>query len=332
MSVKIKKGVGVDVSVDRHLWIGGSDIPTLMGKSTFGDIHSLTVGKFGSIVGVPQEEKHYMGKYIEYGNVMEPKIRKWWNRNHGFKFVEACAEWEEKGLRANVDGYDFGRKELLEIKTYGDTPRFEEYNMQCQFYMYIFGLKKCTLLMYKRTKDEKNPMEEFQLRFDSSKLEVHELKFDPKFNKNMLSAIHKYNSVAQRFVDDPSIDPAELNNLMVDESLRNEIVAQSNEMARLDALIETHKAVADEYNNMKKALTKKMEEHGVFSLETDEYKFSYIDEAVSSSFDKKRFEAENPELVLKYQKETRRKGYIRVSKVKKKDDTVKLESSNKTSK
>lgn len=315
MGIEIKKGNNVDVTVDRHLWIGGSDIPSMMGKGSFGDAYDLMVGKFGGVLNLDvEDDKGFMGKYIEYGNVMEPKIRKWWNRNHGFNFEEAVALDVAKGFRANVDGYDFESNKLIEIKTHGDTLRMEEYEMQCQFYMHVFGLKDMVLLTYEREKDEKNDMEFFNKRFKASRLNTYEIKYDVDFINRMLASINKFTSVAQKFIDsDGTLTREEVLSLMIDDIVTKEIIAQTNALYVLEQELNELKDKEKQYNEMKKAMLAKMEEHGVYSLETDNYKFSYVAPSTSSTFDSAKFKKENPETVEKYQKTSNRKGYIRVS-------------------
>ena len=321
MSVRIENGANVDVTVDRHLWVGGSDIPAMMGKGSFGDAYDLMVGKFGKLLGLNvEDDKGFMGKYIEYGNTMEPKIRKWWNRNYGYNFKEAVALDEVKGFRANVDGYDKRTHSLIEIKTHGDTLRMEEYEMQCQFYMHVFDVDAMVLLTYEREELKDNPMEFFNTRFKSNRLKVYEIGRDDDFIKSMLERITKFSAVAQQYIDSGgALTREEVLEAMIDDSVSKEIVKQSNELYALEKELDELKVKETQYKEMKAAMLSKMEEHGVYSLETENYKFSYIAPSKGKSFDKKNFEKDNPELASKYTKETNRKGYIRVSTKKQKD-------------
>ena len=62
------------VTVDRDKYIGGSDIPIIMGISSFKTRFDLLLEKAGI------KENDFAGnKYTEYGNVMEPKIRNFIN-------------------------------------------------------------------------------------------------------------------------------------------------------------------------------------------------------------------------------------------------------------
>ena len=64
-----------DVTIDRDLYIGGSDVPVIMGISTFNTRWGLLQEKAGL------KENTFNGtKYTEYGNVLEPKIRDYINK------------------------------------------------------------------------------------------------------------------------------------------------------------------------------------------------------------------------------------------------------------
>ena len=65
------------VKQDRDKYIGGSDIPAIMGISQFKTRYQLLREKAGL------EQDTFTGnKYTEYGNIMEPKIRKVEQSNH----------------------------------------------------------------------------------------------------------------------------------------------------------------------------------------------------------------------------------------------------------
>ena len=64
-----------DVTIDRDKYIGGSDIPVIMGLSTFNTRWGLLQEKAGL------KERDFTGnKYTEYGKVLEPQIRAHINR------------------------------------------------------------------------------------------------------------------------------------------------------------------------------------------------------------------------------------------------------------
>ena len=64
-----------NVKVDRDKYIGGSDIPIIMGISQFKTRFELLLEKAGL-----KENTFDGNEYTEYGNIMEPKIRDYINK------------------------------------------------------------------------------------------------------------------------------------------------------------------------------------------------------------------------------------------------------------
>ena len=97
-----------DVKVDREKYIGGSDIPTIMGISRFSSRFDLLLFKAGL-----KEEDFSGNEYTEYGNTMEPKIRQYINTlfNRNFKEDKLIKD----DIRCHYDGIDDDM--ILEIKT-----------------------------------------------------------------------------------------------------------------------------------------------------------------------------------------------------------------------
>ena len=98
-----------DVRIDRNLYIGGSDIPIIMGISPFKKRFDLLLEKAGL------KENDFEGnQYTEYGNILEPKIRDYINSKEKLSFYE---DKKVNGdIRCHVDGYN-GKDTILEIKT-----------------------------------------------------------------------------------------------------------------------------------------------------------------------------------------------------------------------
>ena len=97
-----------DVTIDRDKYIGGSDIPIIMGLSPFRTRWELLQEKAGLI------QNDFSGnKYTEYGDVMEPKIRDYVNELRGTYYEPE--QLIEGDLRGNCDG--FNGNSILEIKT-----------------------------------------------------------------------------------------------------------------------------------------------------------------------------------------------------------------------
>ena len=85
------------VTVDREKYIGGSDIPIIMGISPFKTRFDLLLEKAGL------KENDFTGnEYTEYGNKLEPKIRDFINENREDKFEEG--KYIENDIRCHTDG------------------------------------------------------------------------------------------------------------------------------------------------------------------------------------------------------------------------------------
>ena len=150
------------VEEDRNLYIGGSDVPIIMGLSPFKTYYQLLKEK----AGIEQPEK-IDNAYIDYGNVMEGKIRDYINSLTSSQFVED--KLIKGDIRCHVDGYD--GKQIIEIKTTSRTHKkvrtYKYYIVQLLFYMMNYDVKDGMLLVYERPKD-------FDEEFDENRLQ----KFD----------------------------------------------------------------------------------------------------------------------------------------------------------
>lgn len=138
------------VEEDRNLYLGGSDIPIIMGISPFKTYYQLLKEKVGI-----EEPEHIDNPYIDYGNVMEGKIRDYINDTYNTDFVE---DMKINGdIRCHVDGIDKNIKEIIEIKTTSKIHKrlrtYKYYLVQLLFYMKEYNVKKGKLSVYKRPKD-----------------------------------------------------------------------------------------------------------------------------------------------------------------------------------
>ena len=150
------------VEEDRNLYLGGSDVPIIMGLSPFKTYYQLLKEK----VGIEQPEK-VENPYIDYGNVMEGKIRDYINSLTSSQFVED--KLIKGDIRCHVDGYD--GKQIIEIKTTSRTHKkvrtYKYYIVQLLFYMMNYDVKDGMLLVYERPKDFDEEFDENRLqRFD----------------------------------------------------------------------------------------------------------------------------------------------------------------------
>lgn len=172
------------VTQDRDIWIGGSDVSIIMGLSTFATREQLLHEK-AKIV-----EREFAGnKYTNYGNELEPLIRLYINTKMDRNFKEACFQFEQDGMRCNVDGID--ETTVLEIKTTSkikqNADEYTAYLVQLLTYMHYTGKKKGILAVYERPAD-------MDKEFDKNRLYIHEINYDDYLEmvQDILNKIDKF--------------------------------------------------------------------------------------------------------------------------------------------
>ncbi|HSH25057.1 MAG TPA: YqaJ viral recombinase family protein, partial [Massilibacterium sp.] len=126
-----------NVTNDRNKYVGGSDVPVILGISKYKTQYELALEKSRII------KSEFVGnEYTQFGHAIEPQIREYINLTTEFNFVETTTIDEEKQLRSNTDGVDKKNRTLLEIKSYGSMPTVDIYKPQMQLYMYQNDLEK----------------------------------------------------------------------------------------------------------------------------------------------------------------------------------------------
>lgn len=178
-----------NVTEDRHLWVGGSDIPTILGINKYKKKEELIKEKALAI------KSEFQGNiYTEYGNILEPKIRNFINENYNCQFKETTQYDKDLKIRANMDGFDEYNNMVLEIKTAGVKPRWDEYITQLQLYLWITGSDRGLLAIYQRPKDFRT-----NLDFNKEQLTIKEIKKDTLEQKYILTEIEKFWSDVEKY-------------------------------------------------------------------------------------------------------------------------------------
>lgn len=171
-----------NVTKGRSKYVGGSDVPVILCISKFKTQYQLALAKVGIV------KSEFIGnEYTQFGNALEPQIRDYINlaNEDGYQFIENTTIDNELGLRSNTDGVDLENKVLLEIKTHGSKPTIDIYVPQMQLYMYQNNLDKGLLALYERPKD-------FDVEFDSERLEIMTVNRDDQFIKKILKEIELF--------------------------------------------------------------------------------------------------------------------------------------------
>lgn len=133
---------------DRDKFIGGSDVGVILGVNSYKNIKTLIKEKMTG-------KSDFSGNiFTRYGEYMEPKIREFLNESLNANFQEGCVMDVKNMFRANYDGYDKDRNQLIEIKTASTVEKALEnssYFAQMLFYMIVVGADTINLVVYHRT-------------------------------------------------------------------------------------------------------------------------------------------------------------------------------------
>lgn len=301
------------VTIDRDKYIGGSDIPIIMGISPFKTRFDLLLEKAGL-----KEDNFQGNEYTEYGNIMEPKIREWFNQ-----FPEEPYKEDKKiigDIRCHVDG--FNGEKVLEIKTTSHIQKnLEEYKLylvQLLFYMQYMGVKEGILAVYERPTD-------FNEEFDEDRLRIFEINIARHLEllEEINQAVDQFRIDLEKVKTNPFITEEELIPVDLTE-LSNKVITIENELAEM-------KKKEKESKELKAQLKAAMENNNIKKWETPNgTKITLIPDTPDKEveieyYDEDRFIAENTELHEKYHnklaeyKETRKEikkgkaGYIKIT-------------------
>lgn len=241
------------VKQDRHLWVGGSDIPIILEISPFKKRFDLLLEK-----AQVSEQKEFTSPQIEYGNVMEEKIRNHINKGKRNKYVENKVElnYYDVPVRYHADG--FNGKCVLEVKTtsqiYGDLNGYKKYLVQLLFGMWVNKVDKGLLAVYERPED-------YSEEFDESRLQLFEIKM--KDHQELLEQIL---DEVKRFwlVDLPRVKE---NSFITEQELKpqlpKELADNMNALELIEEQMKGFEELQEQYEKIKKAIYNGMYEHSI---------------------------------------------------------------------
>ena len=296
-----------DVRTDRNLYIGGSDIPIIMGISPFKKRFDLLLEKAGL------KENDFEGnQYTEYGNILEPKIRDYINSKEKLSFYE-----DKKivgDIRCHVDGYN-GKDTILEIKTtsqvHNSVNEYKVYLCQLLFYMSVYEAKKGKLSVYHRPED-------FNEEFDEKRLTPYDINIKDykELVEDILQAVDQFRKDLIKVKENPFITEEELQ--------PKELIELSNQVAVLENELKAYKEIEKKYNDFKSRLFTAMEEYGVKTWLTNNGTRITRIESTSDTietiqeFNVEKFKEENVETYNQYVEEKEiikkgKKGYVKIT-------------------
>lgn len=294
------KGFGVqdydpNVEEKRNIYVGGSDVPTILGINKYKTQFQLAKEKIGL-----EKPEFVSNPYVKFGNVLEPQIRDYINAINQKNFVVDTYIDEEKHIRSNVDGIDKEEKILLEIKTHGANPTWKVYEAQMQLYMKQTGAEVGWLATYRRPED-------FDVEFDADRLDITAIERDEKYISQILEAIDTFWIRCEFLKDDPEMDEAEF---MTEGTKTDSLVRKIKSLA--PKVIEAQNFLKS-FKELQNDLYAEMTEGNVKDLDIGRLSFTRVLPSASRRFDSKSFKKDHADLYEEYQKETKRKGYIKMT-------------------
>ena len=295
-----------DVHERRNEFIGGSDVPIIMGISKFKTRYELLLEKAGL------QENTFTGNcFTEYGNVLEPKIREYINKTHETNFEPNRVIKDD--VRCHSDGFD--GFSILEIKTtsqiHSEVNEYKVYLVQLLLYMDVNNVDYGILAVYHRPDD-------FDENFDCERLQVFEI--NKQDYSELLNQIYyeldRFRADLARLKENP---------LLSEEDLQpTELIELSNQVLKIEQQLQAYKELEQQYKTMKQQLYEAMEKHNIKSWRNlNDVKITRVDPVepttkLVSVFNEDKFKEENPEMYEQYieesvKKTTGRAGYVKVT-------------------
>ena len=289
---------------ERWRYIGGSDIPAIMGISPFKTRFQLLQEKARIV------EPDFKGnEYTEYGNVMEPKIRDYVNETFNRNFAPDVLM--NGDFRFNLDGLDRECCQVLEIKTtsqiHGKLEDYKVYLVQLLPYMRMAGAVEGYLAVYRRPDD-------FDETFNPLLLTVYEVHIDDYSDllEEIDTQVEIFKKDLEKLRENPFITEEELQPI--------EVVEYANKVLALEQQLESMKQLEKELKSAKAELKRLMQENDVKKWITPNgTKITLIpdgEDTFVSAFNEKKFAEEKPDIYAEYLEEklkAGRSGYVRVT-------------------
>lgn len=293
------------VTQDRDKYIGGSDIPIIMGISPFKTRWQLLKEKAEPTgEGITNE---YTNPQIEYGNEMEPKIRDYINEKFGVNFTPDVKIVGD--LRGNTDGVS--QDCILEIKTtsiiHDDVRKYKAYTAQLLFYMDLYGYENGMLAVYERPDD-------YSTRFKRKRLHLYNISIYDY--SDLLAEIRKQ---VQMFRED--LAKLKGNPFLTEEELQPmEITEMVDKILVFEDQIKAMKRTEELIKNLKAELKAAMQASGIKKYTTNSgVQITLIPDGeptVELKFNEKKLKNDDPDLYEKYLEPTPKKGragYVRIT-------------------
>lgn len=296
-----------DVAEDRDKYIGGSDIPAILGISKFTTRYQLLLQKAGL------KERSFTGnRYTEYGHEIEPIIRDHINKVYKKNFIPNRVI--NGDIRYHADGFD--GETVLEVKstseTYSTVDGYKVYLVQLIKGMEENGVKKGMLAVYDRPED-------MSLVLDPQRLQIFKISLDEY--QNLLNHVNreldKFRADRDRLKENPLLSEQ-------DFLPAGNLVALADKVAKLENQLAALKEIENQCKEAKKALYNEMLNRKVKSWTMPNgTKLTMVMETppgtkTVTEFDTEAFKADCPGIYQKYmrtvEKQTNgRAGYVKIT-------------------
>ena len=287
-----------NVKVDRYKYIGGSDIPVIMGISPFKTRWQLLREK------AQLEEDTFEGnKYTEFGNVIEEQIRDFVNSMEEDKFVEGKHIFEEEHIRIHTDGEN--TSEIIEIKStsqiHNELIEYKIYLVQLLFYLVKEKKEKGRLYVYDRPEDFNTKFNPFNLqRFNVYVKDFKELIEEIK------EALELFENDLERLKANPNLTENDF--IYVPE----EVKKYGKQLEALEDKILELKEIEEEANTIKEKIKQAMVKSNIKKWITPKgleiTNVADSEDKEVEKFNEKKFAKENEKLYKKYLEKTIQKG------------------------
>lgn len=288
-----------NVTQNRQLYVGGSDVPIILGISKYKTPFELAKEKIGL---VPKE--FTSNEYTVFGHALEPQIREYVNAINETNFQPDTVINKDLKIRCNCDGADYNESLLLEIKTHGKNPTMKVYEAQMQLYMYVFDLSAGWLALYERP-------ENFDAEFDSERLKIEVIHRDDKYIEDILNQIKLFWKRCEALKANPEMKEIDFYSISLKEE-SNEIAVLANQVERFELQLQQFKEIEKQYKEMKDKLYAAMEVNNIKKFETEHIVITRILPSTRESLDSKKIKADHPELFEKYKKVSTVSGSVRI--------------------
>lgn len=296
-----------DVSEDRDKYIGGSDIPAILGISKFTTRWQLLLEKAGL------EERTFAGnRFTDYGHIIEPQIRDHINLTYNTTFIPNRVI--NGDLRLHTDG--FNGECVLEIKSTSDihstVDGYKVYLVQLVKYMEQNEVEKGILAVYHRPED-------FDPLFEAQRLQVFEILLDD-YRELLIyvnKELDKFRQDLERLKENPLLSEQ-------DFLPAGNLVTLADKVSKFESQLAALKEIEIQLKDAKKQLYNEMLKRGVKSWTMPNgTKLTRVDEVPAKTktvgeLDVEAFKKECPATFERYCRLVEKKingkaGYVRIT-------------------